>query len=580
MKMKKIYAIISLCCLAVSAIALDVIPSMVLKLKDGTTQEIPLSDIEEITFITGDEETPSGEISIDVTQLNVSSVKATFKASDPTQTFLFGLVSKEKFDEAGGDSGFLEQEMARLTEEADEWWFDSLSGYLDFLLSDWNPDDQKLSRDNLTPDTDYYLYAYGINVSGELTTGLVKQPVHTPGYLDVDFNLNVIDITSTTATLTAKPDNQSIHYYLGFITKAEFENEFNGDQEYVVNNALASIRMAIGNDGSLLGEMASVRKGDGSLQLGRLTPDMEYYAIAFGIDESVSASTTLAKIPFRTAPVEITDDCTFDLSVASVEPMFINLTIKPSDPATRYFVTIRKTADTSALTPSQVADNEIAFQNGFQPPVDWSTDPRVFTGDRTLNSRKDLGVTIIMPSTEYTAYVFGVSDEGVRTTAVATVKATTPAPEASSMTLTISGITAGGESDPNDWSGWGGKICYFSYSVTPSADNQYYFTGVVSKADYEKFASDADFMADVIRTAGETIMMNCYMGADNSALTSFPAPFKTTADYKGASIVNGKDYYLFAFGYAGIATTPLFKEEAKADDGSGSTGWGDDWWAQ
>ncbi|MDE6649213.1 MAG: hypothetical protein K2K45_04720 [Muribaculaceae bacterium] len=576
--MKKIYAIISICCIAVSAIAFAVGPTMVVKLKDGSKQEYAISDIEEITFDDDGEADPENDIAIDVTQLTVSSVKATFKASDPTQTFLFGIVAKEKFDEIGGDSEFLDYEISRLTAEAEDWWFDSLSDYLDFLLSDWNPDDQKLNRDNLSVDTDYYIYAYGITISGEFTTGLIKKPVHTPGYMDVNFNLKATDITSSSVTLTASPDNQSIYYYLGFISKNEFENEFRGDEEYVINNALASIRMAIGNDGSKLGEMASVRKGNGTQELTHLTPDMEYYCLAFGIDESVSASTTLSKIPFKTSPVAITDDCTFDVTVASVEPMFINLDVKPSNPSTRYFVTIRKTADTASLTPGQVADNEIAFQNGFQPPIDWSKDPRVFSGDRTLNSRRNLGVTIIMPSTEYTAYVFGVSSEGVRTTAVSTLSVTTPAPEPSSMTLKISDVTAGGESDPNDWSGWGPKLCYFSYSVTPSVDNQYYYTGAVKKSDYEKFATDADFMADVIKTAGETIMMNCYMGADNSVLTSSPVPFKTTADYAGASIVNGQDYYVFAFGFAGIATTSLYKEETKADDGSGSSGGGDWGW--
>ncbi|MDE6553759.1 MAG: hypothetical protein K2K98_12505 [Muribaculaceae bacterium] len=576
--MKKIYVIILGCLIAISAIAIEIVPTMVVTLKDGSKQEFSISDIDEITFITDDESEQTGDIDIDITQLTVSSVKATFKATDPAQTFLFGLVTKEKFDEIGGDSEFLDYEISRLTEEADEWWFDSLADYLDFLLSDWNPDDQKLNRDNLSVDTDYYLYAYGINVSGELTTGLFKKPVHTPGYMEVDFKLKATDITSSTVTLTAAPDNQTIYYYLGFITKSEFENEFNCDEEYVVSNALASIRMAIGNDGTKLGEVASVHKGNGTQKLTHLTPDMEYYALAFGIDESVSASTVLTKIPFKTSPVEITDHCTFDVTVASVEPMFIDLNVKPSDPSTRYFVAIRKTADTASLTPTQVADNEIAFQNGFQPPIDWSTDPRVFTGDRTLNSRKNLGVTIIMPSTEYTVYVFGVSEQGVRTTDVSTLKVTTPAPEASSMTLTISGISAGAESDPDDWTGWGNKICYFTYSVDPSVNNQYYYTGVVRKSDYEKFSSDSDFMAEVIRTAGETVMMNCYMGRDNSVLNPYPVPFKTTADYAGASIVNGQEYYVFAFGYAGIAITPLFKEEVKADDGSGSSGGGDWGW--
>ncbi|MDE5839761.1 MAG: hypothetical protein K2H49_02460 [Muribaculaceae bacterium] len=100
--MKKIYAIISICCIAVSAIAFAVGPTMVVKLKDGSKQEYAISDIEEITFDADGEVDPGSDIDIDITQLTVSSVKATLKASDPTQTFLFGIVAKEKLDEIGG----------------------------------------------------------------------------------------------------------------------------------------------------------------------------------------------------------------------------------------------------------------------------------------------------------------------------------------------------------------------------------------------------------------------------------------------------------------------------------------------
>ena len=83
-------------------------------------------------------------------------------------------------------------------------------------------------------------------------------------------------------------------------------------------------------------------------------------------------------------------------------------------------------------------------------------------------------------------------------------------------------------------------------------------------------------MADAIAKAGDLIMMNCYMGENNSSLST-PALFKTTTDYIGNTLVNGDTYYIFTFGYAGIATTPLFKYEVKADDGSTGGGWWPEW---
>lgn len=102
----------------------------------------------------------------------------------------------------------------------------------------------------------------------------------------------------------------------------------------------------------------------------------------------------------------ITDDCKFEVSVLDVNSILMNIAVKPSKATTRYFATVKATDEVKNMTPAQVADAEIAFQNGFTPPVDWSTDPRVFTGDQTLHSRRNLGVTIIKPETDYTVYVF------------------------------------------------------------------------------------------------------------------------------------------------------------------------------
>lgn len=549
--------------------------ALVVTLKNGTSIEYVLSDIDHLTFRSDIQNNPSVNIAINVTQITVNSIKATFTADNPDATFLFGLIEKSEFDKLGSDEAFLEYELGRLNSEvANDPWSDTLEDYLDFLIGFWEPDDQVLNRDNLKADTDYYIYAYGINKKGEFTTGLFKQLVHTAGLIDITFNLEASDITPTTATIKASPDNSDTYYYLGFITRNEFDNEFNGDEEYVVNNALATVRMAA-SGGASLDQISTVHKGNGSLQLAGLTPDMEYYILAFGIDESINACSRLTKAGFKTAPVTVTDDCTFTLATVSAEPMFINVNVKPTDESTRYFLTIKKTSEVAGLTATQVADNELAFNNGFNPPVDWTTDPRVFTGEQTLNSRKNLGVTIIMPSTEYTVYAFGVNDEGVRTTIVSTLNVTTPAATESTMTLTIKDVTAGGETDPNDW--FGNTIPYFTYGITPSVDNEYYYTGVVKKTDYDKFSDDKAFMANVIDKAGDLIMMNCFMGENNSSLST-PAMFKTTTDYAGNTLINGETYYIFTFGYAGIATTPLFKYEVKADDGStGGGGWWPEW---
>ena len=140
-------------------------------------------------------------IAIDVTEVTVASIKAKFETDDPTQTFLFGLVKKSDYDAIGTPEKFLEAEHAKLEAEAKDYWFDTLADYLDFLLGDWNPDDQRMNRDGLDIDTEYYVYAYGIDAKGAFTTPLVRRLVKTNGLKEIDFKLGVKDIAQTSAAL-------------------------------------------------------------------------------------------------------------------------------------------------------------------------------------------------------------------------------------------------------------------------------------------------------------------------------------------------------------------------------------------
>lgn len=170
-------------------------------------------------------------ISIEVTEVTVASIKAKLETDDPAQTFLFNLVKKSDYDAIGSPEKFLEKELKALEEEAldSDGWFTSLEEYLDFLLSDWNPEGQNLNRDELEINTEYYIYAYGIDVKGEITTPLVRRLVKTNDLKEINFNLTVEDEGQTTATLKGNPDEKFTYYYLGYTSKTEYEDSFKGD---------------------------------------------------------------------------------------------------------------------------------------------------------------------------------------------------------------------------------------------------------------------------------------------------------------------------------------------------------------
>lgn len=510
---------------------------------------------------------PEKPLLISVTEVTVASVKAEIIAvSDPQMTFLTGLVKKSDYDAVGSPVKFLEKEVARLRTEADEYLFGSLTEYLEFLFDEWDPDGYKLSRENLEIDTDYYLFAYGIDFDGRLTTRLVKRAVRTNALKTIDFKLAATDLGQKSVTLTADPDDPETNYFLGFIAAQEYKNSFHGSDEEVIAGALGSIRANIGTDASKLDQVTS--KGKSTLPVTGLLPDTEFYALAFGIDKSISACTSLTKVAFTTEKVEIVDDCTFAIDVPSCNSVLMNIHVVPTRTTTRYYSTIKSADETAGKTPGQVADEQIAFENGFQ--MNWAGDRQIFTGERILHSRRDIGATHIKPRTTYTIYVFGVDTQGNRTTDVATHSVTTTAVMPSSMTLAIEDVTPGAEIDPDDW--FGGKLCNLQFSVIPSNDDEYYYTGIVSASEFHSFADEKTFMQEVVRQSGDYIMLSCFMGRNNGALVASPAPFKSSYTYKSEKLVSGTEYYIFAFGYMGDVTTGLFKTAVTADDGEGGGG--------
>ena len=65
-------------------------------IKNGTTIEYVLSDIDHLTFRSDISNDPSVNIAINITQITVNSIKATFTADNSDATFLFGLIRKSR----------------------------------------------------------------------------------------------------------------------------------------------------------------------------------------------------------------------------------------------------------------------------------------------------------------------------------------------------------------------------------------------------------------------------------------------------------------------------------------------------
>ena len=514
--------------------------------KDGQTQTVNVDDVDFISF-----EELKSPATVTVSDITLNSAKLTVMPNANAGKYTYGIIEKSKFDSFASVDAFYAAQLEQMKSDAASWDM-SLADYLDFILYSDADGEQSSVYDTLKPGTEYYAFAYGMSpTDGTTTSALEKVAFSTQTLKNIDFKLQTSQLTAKTGIVSANPDSDD-YYYLGFTTKEAFESVFQGSDEELRDNALAQVINNITMGGGTFETLA--RKGSSALSMSGLVPNTEYYAIAFGMekkgDKSAFATTNLTKTAFSTPGFTVTDNCTFAITTENVQSILMDVKVVPSSATTRYYATIKADAEVFGKTPEQVADEQIVFEDGFS--IDWATSKQVFTGERTLNSRSDLGVTNLKPETDYTVYVFGVDTKGYRTTDVATAKVKTATVETSSMTITFSQIETGSEPDSQDFF----KTNYFvKFMPEPSVADEYYYVGIASKVDYDlatAFGAEEDFIKEVITEAGDNIMLNCFLGKPEQQL-------KAQVDYKGNDLQPNTDYYLIAFGYMGNATTPLFK---------------------
>ena len=135
-------------------------------------------------------------------------------------------------------------------------------------------------------------------------------------------------------------------------------------------------------------------------------------------------------------------------------------------------------------------------------------------------------------NTSYTAVVFGIDNEGNRTTAVGHAGMTTLQTQPSSLTVGIDVVSVSSHS--------------LFAEFHPSDPDEQYFASCVPYSRYLLFDNDTDFMEDVLSVYGGDLDWVLSMG------DSF---------YDGEGYLDSDtEYIVFAFGYYGGITTPLFHE--------------------
>ncbi|MCM1176428.1 MAG: hypothetical protein NC335_01595 [Bacteroides sp.] len=113
------------------------------------------------------------------------------------------------------------------------------------------------------------------------------------------FDLDVAEITSSTCFLTVNPNKQTSYFYHGVVT-AEHYASYESDEAFIAAYVDAIMNRA-GAEGKTIEPY--LYKGYLSYRLNGLSPDSDYYLVAFDLSLAAEYSGVLAKCRFSTKPM-------------------------------------------------------------------------------------------------------------------------------------------------------------------------------------------------------------------------------------------------------------------------------------
>ncbi len=480
-----------------------------------------------VTVMQNAPEIPALTFDIQVPSKDGSSAVVTWTPSDNSVSYLAMVVEKSIFDGYATEAEYIQSDIEYIQWLASQNEM-TFSEVLAQLLTTGPSGEQTI--DGLKSDTDYYAYAYGMTAEGVATSAITKTAFRTEAF-SCEFSI-AHEETDSTCDVEVTPSNTGCFYYFDLASKADIDTW--GTDTEIIASVIASLKETVASYQTAgyditLADLLSI--GPDSYTFKSLSPETDYEVYAFALTEEGEPLTGLTRQAVRTKSFVVTDNCTFGISFSNVSATAFDISVQPSDPATRYYIGVCTKKLYDENTPASIADAFIEMENGYK--IDWAGNEYIWTGNVTVNSKTDL-FTSMDPETDYVTVVFGISTEGVRTTEVASAVQKTAAPQASSMTIgmQVRDIT------------YDGAVV----DIHPSSADEDYYVDCIPYASYASFAGDnAALIQALIDQAGGYIQYYLMKGDQE-------------LDTRGYLLPETK-YITVAFGYAGAATTPLFVSE-------------------
>ena len=224
---------------------------------------------------------------------------------------------------------------------------------------------------------------------------------------DMTFEITVSDITTSGATVSVIPSDETALYYFDRVTKEAYMT-FDNDEAFM-KAMIENLRQSCEESGASLASAISVGE-DGYTYTGDLTPATEYYIYAFAVDAKLNPYSDLTLEPFTTLEAQNSTN-TFTVSVNGGA-----ITITPSN-NDQYFWDLLPAEECQGVSDTEIMQTLIEYYQE-EGTLGYYLVRGVDTYDYTQYMTAGTSYTVCvfgfegMPTTELTKYTFTYAGSG------------------------------------------------------------------------------------------------------------------------------------------------------------------------
>ena len=284
-------------------------------------------------------------ISIEVSDISSTDAYITVTPSSPDLQYYWNITEKVRFEQSGGAEGIVQNRIDNWKRDGEiyECSWQEMMGYE--LTSGEEASTAYDKYDYLIPDTQYVVYAFGMDETGEVTAPVAVSEFTTAGAIRSDntFTLSLLSLEATsairmTARARAVPSNDDTYIVRcinkSVVDKAGFVPGDGSDNEKAF---IASEMTSFLYDNEIV-------SGTQEFEFERLRKGEEYCLIAMGVDVNKAPSTALTVYSFL-ADDQPEEPSHLTIEVSEITAADALISITPATDDLRYYWNITSKKD-------------------------------------------------------------------------------------------------------------------------------------------------------------------------------------------------------------------------------------------